>query len=503
MSSALVASNQLYPLEEVVPGAMSIKGLSRSSVLSQRRRVKVPAQTGSSYGSAGSGAGGRQITFVIADAGGLLDPSSIVMSYNIQTSGAGAVVPDEGHVYTRFQTILNGQMLTDNQQAAKYTNMEVKLNTNENWYKTSGSLCGFELLNGALSATARPGVATDLSSALVALNRVVPYQPGWGDVVANATNMGPRYQYPPGGPGGNTQAYNPYGGQSRTMPLGLVSGVGRMNQYLPLSALGQLTINAITGSAAEVLLQTGGTDGNYSLNQVFLEYDICVPHPAYSALLEKMCNDPSEQGINLPFESEIMATAATIAASTGTLTENSLIVSRASNNLVEAMVIFQPTAFMANINYPIQSAFNHNGTFAGQFRVGSQYFPSLRAEGSSCMFAMSIGSGALNDTPSVINRTLWEQTSQAADAVTISEPAYAIGGHTWGADSFVLGYNFRNVKGKASQLDLDGVSLSGASGSQLVAIIQGAGQVASQPTVCLTAIRVIQCSGGSVRILGA
>ncbi len=483
---------------------MSVKGLSRSSILTQRRRVRVPAQTGASYGAAGTGAGGRQVTFVIADAGGLLDPSSIVISYNEQVTGTGVVVPDDGHPFTKFQCILNGQMLTDNQQAAKYTNMEVKLNTDVNWYKTSGSMCGFELLNGALSATARPAPlipgTTSLTDTQTAFNTIVPYQPAWGDVVANAANMTARYKYAPG-----AQTYNPFGGQSRITPLGLVSGVGRMNQYLPLSVLGQLTINAITGLPQEVLYQAfGNTNGDYSLNQVFLEYDICVPHPAYSALLEKMANDPSEQGINLPFESEILATAASLAASTTTLTDNSLIVSRASNNLVEAMVIFQPTAYMADINYPIQSAFNHNGTYKFQFRVGSQYFPSLAAEGQASMFAMSSGqSSALNEVSSCINRTLWELTSSVDDGATISEPAYAVGGHVWGADSFIPAYNFRNVKGKAQQLDLDGVSLSGASGSQLVAIVTGAGQVASQPTICLTAIRVVQCAGGAVRVLGA
>ena len=495
MSSALVASNQLMPLEEVIPGAMAVKGLSRSSILTQRRRVRVPAQTGTSYGSAGSGAGGRQITWVIADAGGLLDPSSIVITYNEQVSGTGTVVPDDGHPFTKFQVILNGQMLTDNQQAAKYTNMEVKLNTSQTWYNTAGGLCGFELLNGTLAYGAQPS-STALATALT---QSVAYNTAWGDVNNNALNATARYKYAAG-----TYAYNPYGGQSRAAPLGLISGVGRMNQYLPLSVLGQLTVNAITGTKEEVLFQvTGNTNGDYSLNQVYLEYDICVPHPAYSALLEKMANDPAEQGLNLPFESEIMATAATLSASTASLTDSSLIVSRASNNLVDAMTIFQPTAFMADINYPIQSCFNHNGTYKFQYRVGSQYFPSLAAEGNASMFAMSVGAAsAINDTPSVINRVTWELTTSSDDA-TISEPAYAVGGHLSFADSFIAAYNFRNVKGKAQELDLDGVSLSGASGSQLVAIVTGAGQVASQPTICLVAVRVIQAHGGAIRVLGA
>ena len=101
---ALVQSLHSLPLEEVAPDSAMIKNLSRSSILTQRRRVKVQSQTGPTYGSAlgnsgntaPGGAGGRQIQFVIADSQGLIDPSSINILYNVQVSGSGTACMDDG-----------------------------------------------------------------------------------------------------------------------------------------------------------------------------------------------------------------------------------------------------------------------------------------------------------------------------------------------------------------------------------------------------------------------
>jgi len=64
------AANDLSQFSEVVPEAARVQGLTRSSILTQRRRVRIPPQTGPSYGSAGAGAGNTQLQFLIADQGG-------------------------------------------------------------------------------------------------------------------------------------------------------------------------------------------------------------------------------------------------------------------------------------------------------------------------------------------------------------------------------------------------------------------------------------------------
>jgi hypothetical protein len=155
------------------------------------------------------------------------------------------------------------------------------------------------------------------------------------------------------------------------MPLGLISGVGRMKQYLPLSVFGELNITLFTGNQGEVCFQLPGqTNADFSLNGVYLTYDIVVPHPMYAELLHKMGNDSNEQGLNLPFESTIMASSGTIGSS-ATLTQSSIIVSRATQNLLRAFAIFQPSAMLTSPNYPIQSCFSHVGAASYQMRVNT------------------------------------------------------------------------------------------------------------------------------------
>jgi hypothetical protein len=59
------------------------------------------------------------------------------------------------------------------------------------------------------------------------------------------------------------------------------------------------------------------------------------------------------------------------------------------------------------------------------------------------------------------------------------------------------------VKGEAESLDVDGISLSGASGSQAVLVVRSAPSVAITPVVGLVALRFLSAHGGAVRVLGA
>ena len=407
-------TSHALPFEEVVPDSAMVKGLTRSSILVQRRRVRVVPQTGISYGSAGAGGANRQIQFVVADAGGLLDPSSINLIYNVQTSGTATgaqfVCVDDFAPINRVQVNLNGNNLEDNAQASKCANAEVKLSCGQAWYKNEGSFCGFELLNNELNT----GTASVATSALLQA-----YSGAWADVQSTAPAITARQKT-------SGVVWNPFNGEQRALPLGLISGVGRMKQYLPLNVLGELNITLFTGSVGEMVFQTNGvTDGDFSLNGVALEYDIVVPHPSYAELLHKMANDPKEMGLNMPFESTIMASSGTYGPSATTLMESSIIVSRATQNLLRAFVIQQPTSLLQNINYPIQSCFPHAGTASVQWRVGSQYFPAQPASGDASLFTasmMAYGSASQNENGSCINRVLWSQyTTTVAPLVGTNE----------------------------------------------------------------------------------
>jgi len=173
---------------------------------------------------------------------------------------------------------------------------------------------------------------------------------------------------------------------------------------------------------------------------------------------------------------------------------------------------------LSSPNYPIQSCFSHVGAASYQMRVGSQYFPAIPAQGDADMFActmMAYGSAARNSCSTVINRVNWATyTLGAAGTLGAQEPVlgtgstttYLTGNHISWVDSFVPAYGFRIVKGNAEPLDVDGISLSGASGSQLVFDLTAApnsGGGTITPTVGLVALRFLSAQSGSVRIIGA
>jgi hypothetical protein len=175
------------------------------------------------------------------------------------------VAVDDGHPFNRVQINLNGQNLEDIQQAGRATNAEVKLSAAQPWYRNEGSFCGFELLNEDMATG--PSVSAVLAGALTGA-QVAANTPAWGAVSDLLAPIAARQA-------ANAYAWNPFGGEQRCMPLGLMSGVGRMKQYLPLNILGELNITCFTAPAAELVVQlTGATDGDYSLNGVYLEYDI-------------------------------------------------------------------------------------------------------------------------------------------------------------------------------------------------------------------------------------
>jgi len=132
-----------------------------------------------------------------------------------------------------MQISINGAMLEDVAQAAKYTNMEMKLGTDVGFYKNEGSFCGFGLLSPELNTGPVP-TSTQFASATAAAAQLRLYSGAWGDIVGNIPCANARQTLAP-----NSVAWNPYGGESRVLPLGLVSGVGRMDQYIPLSVMGR------------------------------------------------------------------------------------------------------------------------------------------------------------------------------------------------------------------------------------------------------------------------
>jgi len=478
-------SGDLAAFSEVVPEAARVQGLSRSSILTQRRRVRIPPQSGPSYGSAGAGAGNAQLQFLIADQGGLVDPRSISLSYTIQTS-ATAAVPDDGHVFTTVQVLLNGQPLDNIQNAMKLTNIEMTMGASKSYYETAGSFQGFELLNDTLNTATTPAGS-------------------YGQVTANLTDIAARTTR------ASAAIFGNYAGETRSIPLGLMSGVGRMKSYIPIALLGEIALVLQTGSTGEVMFNsTSNVAGDYALLNVFLEYDVVIPRPEYMMLLQKIANDPNDAGLNLPFESSIVQAGAGITAGSTALTEQNIIVSRATNHLLRSSVVQIPTSLLQSVNFPSQSCFSHAGLWSVQWRIGSQYYPNLPAQGDAAIFncAMEAYGSVQQENGTVTNRVLWGNSTNGATAGTaaVYETASLASGGTvrfaYG-DKCVPSYGFRTVKGQSERLDIDGVSLAGASGSQMICTLVSAPAANYTPFVSLVALRFIQAQAGGVRVAGA
>lgn len=486
-------SGDLNPFTEVVPASAQFGAATRSSILTQRRRARVTPQTGASYGSAGQNGGGAQVQFLIADQGGLLDMRSIVLNYTIQTYATTTTAcPDDGHPFMTVQALLNGQLLESIQNAPKLANVEMTMGGSKSYYQTAGSLQGFELLNNDL--------VTNVPSSSVTASITA-----WGYVQGNQPSVQVRSSR------AASAKFNNIAGEQRSIPLGLMMGLGRMKQYVPLAVTGELALVLIAGTPNDVLFDIASTTaGDFSLSQVSLEYDIVVPAQNYMSLLQKVAmEDPT--GLLMPYESSIVTAAASISSS-ASMTQNDLIVSRATNHLLRASVVQVPTSAVSLQGFPSQSAFSHAGVFSVQFRVGSQVFPQIAAAGDAALFNMSLAAygSPMQENGTVANRVMWGQSTNAGTPGTVQSfetAATSLGSTTevkfCYADRFIPTYGFQTVRGGAEPLDVDGISLAGSSGSQIICSLVSAPGVAYTPFVVLTALRFIKAQGGAVQVVGA
>jgi hypothetical protein len=156
-----------------------------------------------------------------------------------------------------------------------------------------------------------------------------------------------------------------------------------------------------------------------------------------------------------------------------------------------------------------------------QNRIGSQVYPQIPAQGDADMFNLALEAyGSVSqENGTCVNRQLWGtstalsaygasnavyETPAVACSSTATVAAAGTGAAQFGfADSFIPSYGFRTVKGEADKLDVDGINLSAASGSQLITTILAAPPIAYTPYISLTALKFITARGGAVTVSGA
>jgi len=478
-------SGSLSPFMEVVPESAKVGGLTKSSLLTQRRRCRIVPQTGPSAGPS------SQVQLLISDAGGLLDPRSMVLNYTLVASGTAPTAPDDGHPFASVQCLLNGQLLDNIQNAMKVANIEATLGGSKSYYTTAGSFQGFELLNNDLQNVA-------LSTTLLSNTTT----PAYGSVVNNVSSVSARYQR-------SAQTFaNGQAGTQRSIPVGMMTGFGRCKTYIPISILGEVSLVLQTGSNADVMFQYSATqDATYTLTNISLEYDIVVCDSRYASLLQKVAGE--DTGMTIPYESTVVATGGVISSSASALQESSIITSRATNHLLRASVVQIPSSVLSSLSYPCQSAFSHAGVFSAQWRVGSQTFPQIASQGDASLFntALSAYGSVMQENGTTTNRCLWAQSTNPATAGTAGsyEDAVSTSGSARFAyaDRCIPSYGFAVVKGGAENLDVDGISLAGASGSQLITTLVSAPATNYVPYVSMVALRFIRAAGGTASVVGA
>ena len=442
------------PVEETVPDAAMVRGVSRSSLLTGRRRVRLQPQTGTSA-SAGS-----IIQFVLADSSSLLDLNSVVVTATVQVTGTttGAAM-DDGPSWIRRATIaLNGTNIDDTDLANKFCNANIQGGADRAWYNGAGSFAGFWAANPALAVSGATNTALavgDLSGAMVAANA--------------------RYALSTANGGGMQLGY----------PLALVSRFFATKQYLPLSQCGELVIQLLCANNAEAVFQLPGNSGaTYALTNIFLEADFVQPHYLYQEMLNRVTQLEGEQGMVIPYNAVISAQGQAINGSG----QANIVTSLATNNLRRVIVTQSFTDSLNSINYPGCSAFPNNGLTGLQWRVGSLYFPSQEATNLGEIFWMSQSAWnhgePMHQQNGCIDYNLFSKTTSPSGYQTTSStynpaltgnlPTYSAttgsAAQYWG-DSCVLAYGFDNFKGGES-LDADGISVLGQAGSQIVTLLR-------------------------------
>lgn len=465
MSQALNANFMGLPVEEVVPDAAMVKGVSRSSLLTGRRRVRFQPQTGTSA-SANS-----IIQFVLADSSSLCDLNSAVISYTITTTGTGDTSLDDGPAWCRRATIaLNGTNIDDTDLANRWSNAQVYAGADRSAYNGALSFAGWWAQNNSMpSGTTYPSTQYAL-----------------GDVSGSIISSSVRYK----------------AGAQYALPLSLVSKFFATKQYLPLSQCGELVIQLLCATNAEAIFQRpGNTDGAYTMTNIFLEVDLVQPHFLYAEMMNRVTQLEGEQGIVVPYNAVISAQGQSVSASG----QANIVTSLATNNLRKVVVTMSPTDYLASINYPSVSAFGNHSLSGLQFRCGSLYFPSQEAINTGSIWWMTSsafnGGEPLHNRNGVIDYQTFTKTTSAGgvNVTGVTQKQY------W-ADSCVLGYGFDNYKG-GEPLDADGISVLGQAGSQLVTLLRIAPNATYfpsgvTPNIHLERTRYLVLKNGALRVEG-
>lgn len=554
MSSALSSPFMSEHIAEVVPEVAKVAGkLAQSSVITGRRRVRLVPQSGQNYGSANSAG---VVNILIQDGQAYADLLSAVVSFNLTTTNtvlanpslamaaATSVVNDDGawSVFRRSLISVNSTLMDDTDFVAKKVNAEIYATASQNWYDNVGSFCGLWKYNTGWGSNGK-GTSEGLS--------VI----GKYNVIDKIPLQALRVQTPAAGGVPVMSGMNKF-----SMPLSLLTSFFRNDTLFPSRNAGQLYVQLNVASALEALY-SGASAGasSFNITNLTLELDFVDLHPTYLSMMDEIIESPSGPGVQWKFDAHMTATQSlgsgpyagllsnltfagnklgTALASGQGAGQQSVIVSKASQNMRSLQVIVQPSAKLSSGDWFPNSTFANPGFVDIQYRIGSLYFPAFVSVGEHRAYfdlQNAFGSPESVDKSGLVDNfnyylTTWSPTTAAVPLCTQNNSGTPLGATAtnaagafqpgivsptgqnattpipnngcW-ADMWMYAYCFDRLKhATLNGIDLDGINTLTSAGSQMVVQLNCNPVEQSQMSAFVRFTRILVLKNGATQVVG-
>ena len=501
-----------------------------SSVISGRRRVRLVPQSGQNYSS---GASSGIINILIQDGQAYADLLSACLSFEvtvsdtasggISTAYAGApttatttrcAVLDDGaySVIRRSLISVNSTLMDDTDFLPKKCNAELYSTVSQNWYSTVGSFLGLWKHSTTTVIPAPTGGRSNGTNVATVCDTTISKYDIVNKIIQQSNKVASN---------GGASATPLVPGQNKySIPLSLLTSFFRNDTLFPSRNAGQLYVQLNLASAVEAVLAVNPTTGQvpnvgFNITNLTLELDFVDLHPTYLSLMDDMIESPSGAGVNWAFDSHLVATQA-MSSGSGT---QSIIVSKASQNMRSLQVVTQPSAGLASPYWLSQSTFCNPGFIDAQYRIGSLYYPAFVARGEHRAFMdlqNAFGSPESIDKSGIIDNTNYyanTDTTLAVSGTLATTPVVKFNADgalavtplvnaVW-SDAWSYAYCFDRLKhAKFHGVDLDGINTLTSAGSQMVVQLNCNPPANYQMTAIVRFTRVLHLGGGATSVIG-
>jgi hypothetical protein len=486
MSALLQSPFMEDSIAEVVPDVAKIAGkLSSASVIQARRRVRLVPQSGQNY-TVGASGGANTVNILIQDGQAYADLLSAVLSFEVQTAD-NTISLDDGafSVFRRALVSVNSTLMDDIDFVPKKALAEIYATASQDWYNSVGSLCGlYKHSTTAFGTTSAIPIVGATGEGLVDKYASGAKAVQAGAITAVAPAPGTRNKF--------------------MVPVCLLSSFFRNEMLYPLRNAGQLYLQLNLASALEACVRTSGaTVPSFTITNLTLEMDFVDLHPTYLAMMDEIMEKPGEDGVRWAFDAHLVSSQ-NLPDANG---PQSVIVSKASQNMRSIQVVVQSQPGLSNPGYPKQSTFANPGFVDIQYRVGSLYFPAFTSIGEHrafCDLQNAFGSPASLDKSGLADIRNYYNATKSDGSMPAS---YTGGAYQAYSDMWMHAYCFDRLKHATLRgLDLDGINTLTSSGSQIVVQLNANILAGLNEACVLTSVlrftRVLEIKGGATRVIG-